>query len=57
MNENENFMQSHIGVKGVVKHAISNKPLSQVSISTRNVTRINSTFTRSDVINHDITSG
>ena len=49
--------QSHIGVKGVVRNAINGKPLSQVSISTRNVTKVNETYTRSDPINHDVTSG
>jgi len=48
--------QSHIGVKGVVRNAINGKPLSQVSISTRNVTKVNETYTRSDSINHDVTS-
>jgi hypothetical protein len=52
-----NFIwQSHIGVKGEVKDGITGRPLPNAVISTRNVTRINSTHARNDVVKHDITS-
>jgi hypothetical protein len=49
--------QSHIGVKGEVKDAVTGRPLVNAVITTRNVTRINETHARKDLIKHDITSG
>lgn len=49
--------QSHIGVKGEVKDAITGRPLVNAIISTRNVTRLNETHARKDLIKHDVTSG
>jgi len=48
--------QSHIGIKGEIKDAVTGRPLPNAVISTRNVTRINSTHARNDVIKHDVTS-
>ncbi|XP_046440014.1 carboxypeptidase E-like [Daphnia pulex] len=48
--------QSHIGVKGEVKDAVTGRPLVNAVITTRNVTRINETHARKDLIKHDITS-
>ncbi len=44
-------------MKGVVRDGSTGKPLSSATITVRNVTRINATHARADVINHDITSG
>lgn len=41
----------------MVKDAMTGRPLPNAVISTRNVTRINETHARNDVIKHDITSG
>ena len=49
--------QSHIGVKGEVKDAVTGRPLVNAVITIRNVTRINETHARKDLIKHDITSG
>jgi len=48
--------QSHIGIKGEVKDAVTGRPLPNAVITVRNVTRINSTHARDDVIKHDVTS-
>jgi hypothetical protein len=50
-------LQSHIGVKGEVKDAVTGRPLPNAVIATKNVTRVNATHAREDVIKHDITSG
>ena len=50
-------MQSHIGIKGEVKDAVTGRPLPNAMISVRNVTRINSTHVQDDAIKHDVTSG
>lgn len=49
--------QSHIGVKGEVKDAITGRPLGNAVITTRNVTRLNETHARKDLVKHDVTSG
>ena len=46
-----------MGVKGEVRDAVTGRPLANAVISTRNVTRINETHARKDIIKHDITSG
>jgi len=48
--------QSHIGIKGEVKDAVTGRPLPNAVISIRNVTRLNSTHARDDIIKHDVTS-
>ena len=46
-----------MGVKGEVRDAVTGRPLANAVISTRNVTRVNETHARKDIIKHDITSG
>lgn len=48
--------QSHIGVKGEVKDAVTGRPLPNAVITTKNVTRVNASHAREDIIKHDITS-
>ena len=44
-------------MKGEVRDAVTGRPLANAVITTRNVTRINETHARKDIIKHDITSG
>jgi len=52
----EFMWQVHTGIKGIVRDAISGKPISNAVIHVKNITRITKGFRRHDDINHDVTS-
>jgi carboxypeptidase E/carboxypeptidase D len=51
------FWQTHIGVKGFVRDAVTGRPISNAMIHVQNITQINGTHSVFQHINHDITTG
>ena len=51
------FPQVHSGIVGIVQDGISRIGIPDARIIVRNITRVNSTHARNDIIYHDVSSG